>query len=86
MVNIQKVIKQIHSDGKYDAILDIAKKTFNNNNPTLEDIKQLVLKDTFYLKEYKNLNRWGELSSIHIKELNIKDTDTQEVKDSKQKS
>ena len=27
MVNIQKVIKQIHSDGKYDAILDIAKKT-----------------------------------------------------------
>ena len=86
MVNIQKVIKQIHSDGKYDAILDIAKKTCNNNNPTLEDIKQLVLKDTFYLKEYKNLNRWGELSSIHIKELNIKDTDTQEVKDSKQKS
>ena len=86
MVNIQKVIKQIHSDGKYDAILDIAKKTLNNNNPTLEDIKQLVLKDTFYLKEYKNLNRWGELSSIHIKELNIKDTDTQEVKDSKQKS
>jgi hypothetical protein len=85
MVNIQKVIKQIHSDGKYDAILDIAKKTLNNHNPTLEDINQLVLEDTYYLKEYKDLNRWGELSSIHIKELNIKDTDTQEIKGIKQK-
>lgn len=85
MVNIQKVINEIHSDGRYDAILDVAKKTLNSDNPTLEEIENLVKTDTSYIAEYKDLNRWGELTSIHIKDFEIKDTDTKEAKELKEK-
>ena len=85
MFGLQKVIKEIHSDGKYDAILDVAKKTLKNNNPTLSDIEKLVKEDEYYIKEYKDLNRWGELTSIHIKNLNIKNNDNKESKELKEK-
>jgi len=85
MFSLQKVIKEIHSDGKYDAILDVAKKTLKNNNPTLSDIEKLVKEDEYYIKEYKDLNRWGELTSIHIKNLNIKNNDNKESKELKEK-
>ena len=84
MVNIKKVIKEIHSDGRYDAILDVAKKKLNNDNPTLEEIEKLVLEDEYYINEYKDLNRWGELSSVHIKTLKIKEDDSQEIREIKE--
>ncbi len=83
MINIAKITSEIHCDGRYDAILDVAKKALNSNNPTLEDIQKLIFKDEYYIKEYKDLNRWGELTSVHIKYLEIKDTDTNEIKETK---
>jgi len=85
MININKVVKQIHNDGRYDAILDVAKKALDTNTPTLESIEKLVLEDPYYIIEYKDLNRWGELSSIHIKELEINDTDSSEAISLKEK-
>ncbi|WP_072679964.1 hypothetical protein [Arcobacter sp. LA11] len=85
MVSIKKVAKDIKSNGKYDAILDYVKKALNTNKPTLEEIEQLVKDDPYYIKEYKDLNRWGELSSIHIKPLNIKDNEDNHSKEIKEK-
>ncbi len=85
MINKHKVVSDIHCDGKYDAILDTVKKTLDLDNPSLDDVKKLIEKDEYFIKEYKNLNRWGELSSIHIKSLDIKDTDTVEIKSFKEK-
>ena len=80
MINRIKVVDDIQNDGKYDAILDVVKKALNSQNPTKEEIAELLENDPFYIKEYKNLNRWGELSSVHINELEIKDDDNQEAK------
>ena len=85
MINIKKVVNEIHSDGRYDAILDIVKKDLGTDTPSVEDIEKLVLKDTYYITEYKDLNRWGELTSIHIKELEIKSSDTLQIRDLKEK-
>ena len=79
MINIKKVVNEITNDGRYDAILDVAKKKLGTNNPSLAEIEDLVLNDSYYISEYKDLNRWGELTSVHLKELEIKDTDSSEA-------
>ena len=85
MINIKKVVNEIHSDGRYDAILDVVKKALGTDTPSLESIEKLVLEDLYYITEYKDLNRWGELTSIHIKNLEIKDTDSSETISLKEK-
>jgi len=80
MVNIKKVVSDIRYDGKYDSLLDIVKERLKNDNPSLKDIRELVETDSFYIIEYKDLNRWGELSSVHINELEINSSDTPEQK------
>lgn len=84
MINKIKVGDEIKNDGKYDAILDIAKKNLKTDNPTIEQIIELIENDPFYITEYKDLNRWGELSSVHICELKIKDEDSNEIKSTKE--
>lgn len=84
MINKLKVIDDIKNDGKYDAILDVVKQTLNVDEPTKEQIAKLVEDDPFYITEYKDLNRWGELSSVHINELELKEGDTWESKELKE--
>ena len=84
MTNRLKVIADIAHDGKYDAILDIVKKALGSDTPTIEQITNLVDNDPFYIKEYKDLNRWGELSSVHIHELKINKSDSEKAKYSKE--
>jgi len=79
MVSIVKIVNDIKNNGKYDALLDKVKIDLSNDNPTFKDMKILVENDPYYVAEYKSLNRWGELSSIHIKELHINEDDDQEV-------
>lgn len=85
MVNIKKVVNQIKFDGKYDALLDMVKEDLDTDVPTIEQIRELVESDDKYIIEYKDLNRWGELSSVHIKTLYDKPEDSDEVKDIKRK-
>jgi len=79
MLNIHKLASDIKNDGKYDAILDHAKKALNLKEISLEEIHKLIENDSYYKKEYKDLNRWGELSSIHLKDLDLKDNDSDEA-------
>jgi hypothetical protein len=83
MINKSKVINDIQNDGKYDAILDVVKKNTAKDEPTKEDIAQLVDSDSFYIKEYKDLNRWGEISSVHVNDLKPKQSDTSVCKELK---
>ncbi len=78
MINIKKVVNEIAYDGKYDEILDHVKVALDTKEPDLKQIFKLVNEDELYIKEYKDLNRWGELSSVHVNELDIKDEDSQE--------
>ncbi len=85
MVNIKKVVDDIKNNGKYDAILEYLKKATNNDNPSLTDIEKLVKEDEYYIAEYKDLNRWAEISSVHIKALSVKDSDSLKAKEVKEK-
>ena len=85
MINIKKVTNDIKTNGKYDAILEHIKDKLKNENPSLEEIEKLIIEDKYYVTEYKDLNRWGELTSVHIKPLEIKKNDSAEAKDAKQK-
>lgn len=85
MISIKKVATDIQIDGKYDAILDYVKNILKSNEPTIEEIEKLLNDDPYYIKEYKDLNRWGELSSVHIKGLDIKESDSINIKDIKNK-
>lgn len=85
MINLNKVANDIKSDGKYDAILDIAKIALCEKEPSFKNILKLLKEDSFYIKEYKDLNRWGELSSVHVQELNILDEETEHSKETKNK-
>ncbi len=80
MTNITKVVDDIKNDGKYDAILDVVKKNLKNDNPNIDEIKNLVEDDAYYISEYKDLNRWGELSSVHLNELKLSENDALEAK------
>ncbi len=44
MINIKKVVNEIHSDGRYDAILDVVKKDLATQIPTLEEIEKIGFK------------------------------------------
>ena len=85
MISIKKVTNDIQNNGKYDAILEQVKKTLGNENPTFEEIEKLISKDKYYIAEYKDLNRWGEISSVHIQPLEIKESDCDEAKELKTK-
>ncbi|MCK5788427.1 MAG: hypothetical protein KAH32_05490 [Chlamydiia bacterium] len=84
MINIKKVVSDIKNDGKYDAILDVVKDKLKNEHPSYDEILELVNSDEFFIKEYKDLNRWGELSSVHINELHVEESDTDEAKELKE--
>lgn len=84
MVNVLKVTREIKEDGKYDALLDIVKTKLKNQDPSFDDIHELVLKDESIIVEYKDLNRWGEISSVHVNKLKINDTDSNDAKITKE--
>jgi len=85
MVSIKKVANDIQNNGKYDAILEHLKIASNNQSPTLEEIEELITTNAYYISEYKDLNRWGEISSVHVQSLDIKQSDSPEAKEFKEK-
>ena len=85
MVSIKKVANDIQNNGKYDALLEHLKKTSGKETPTLEEIENLIIEDDYYISEYKDLNRWGEISSIHIQKMETKESDSSEAKEVKEK-
>ena len=84
MVDIKKVAYQLKFDGMYNTVYIEVQEKLQNDNPTLEEIENLLKKDDYYIWEYKELNRYGELSSVHAKNLDIKNNDKDEVKSLKE--
>lgn len=81
MINIKKVAYQIKHDGMYNTVYNEIQEELDNQNPTEAEIEEILYKNNeYHLWEYKNLNRYGELSSVHAKKLAIKDDDSEDVK------
>ncbi len=85
MVNIKKVANQIKFDGMYNTVYIEVQEELNNEDPSLEEIEHLITNKEYYVWEYKELNRYGELSSVHAKTLEINDDDAKEINSFKTK-
>ena len=79
MINIKKVAHQVKFDGMYNTVLNEIEEKFDNDNLTVQEIEDILKDDEYFVSEYKELNRYGELSSVHAKKLEIKDTDIKEI-------
>ena len=80
MINIKKVAHQLKFDGMYNTVYIEVQEELKNEDPSIEEIEELITKNEYYINEYKELNRYGELSSVHAKELNIDESESEEVK------
>ena len=73
MTNLDRVATEIKSVGLYDLIYQDIQKELNSNNPSIGDIKKLLLTKSSFLQEYKDTNLEYNLSNIHLKEIDAKD-------------
>jgi len=85
MVNIKKVASQIKFDGMYNTVYIEVIDKLKKEDPSLDEIENLIINDEYYIWEYKELNRYGELSSVHAKKLEIKEDEASESKTFKEK-
>lgn len=85
MVNIKKVAHQIKFDGMYNTVYIEVQEELNNENPTVDEIEELISYKEYYIWEYKELNRYGELTSVQVKKLDLKKDEDESVKSFKQK-
>lgn len=84
MINIKRVAHQIKYDGMYNTVYIEVQEKLNKEDPSLQEIEELLENNEYYIWEYKELNRYGELSSVHAKKLEIKDSDDSDAKNFKE--
>ena len=80
MINIKRVAHQLKFDGMYNTVYIEVQEKLKNEDPSVEEIEKLLEDDEYFIWEYKELNRYGELSSVHAKKLEIKDDESSEEK------
>jgi len=85
MIDIQKVSKQIKDDFLYNTILFEIKEELGMNikDPSYEQIGNILSNDKKYIQDYKDINRYSELSSIQALELEISSNDDTACKEVK---
>lgn len=79
MVNIEKVSLQILNDALYNTLLFEIQERLFEKNITPKMIEELLKEDLSLIDEYKEINRQSELSSIHVKQLQVKEYDNKEA-------
>ncbi len=77
MIDLDKVSKQIKTDGLFSYLYDEMLEESNLKELDEKQIKEYIKKPK-YLNEYRRLNKDVEISNIHIKEFEITPNDTSE--------
>lgn len=84
MVNIEKVSLQILNDALYNTLLFEIKEKLSTQNITPDMVQEMLRSHPQLLDEYKEINAQSELSSIHVKKLQICQSDTTEITQAKE--
>jgi len=85
MVNKKKVAHQLKFDGMYNTIYIEVQDELKNQDPSVEEIEKLITQNEYFIREYKELNRYGEVSSVHAKKLSISEDEDNTIKKFKEK-
>lgn len=82
MIDLQKVSKQIKDDFLYNTILYEMHEELGKDISYVQ-IEKLLSSDAKYIQEFKDINRYSELSSIQALELEISQNDEKPCQDVK---
>jgi len=80
VINIKRVAHQIKYDGMYNTVYIEVQEELKKEDPSLQEVEELLKNNEYFVWEYKELNRYGELSSVHAKKLDIQESDDSQVK------
>jgi len=69
VTNLDRVAREIKSVGLYDLILQDVQRILKSNNPSVEQIRELLDSHPEILREYKQLNVEYNLSNLHLKPI-----------------
>ena len=77
MLSIQRAAKEIKDVGFYNNILDDIERFLGKKKPTLEEIEEVLKSNKEILNSYKQLNVEYNLSNIHLRNIDIKDLNSE---------
>ena len=69
MTHLDRVANEIKHIGFYDMLYQDIKDRLNNQNPSEDEIKDILQKEPKFLQDYKQLNVEYNISNIHIKDI-----------------
>ena len=69
MTHLDRVASEIKHIGFYDMLYQDIKDRLNNQNPSEDEIKDILQKEPKFLQDYKQLNVEYNISNIHIKDI-----------------
>ncbi len=75
MTNLDRVANEIKNVGLYDLILQDVQRILGKTKVSIEEIKELLVKEPQLLEDYKQTNVEYNLSNLHLKEIDTKELD-----------
>ncbi len=77
MLSIKRAAKEIKDVGFYNNILDDIERFLGKKKPTLEEIEEVLKSNKEILNSYKQLNVEYNLSNIHLRNIDIKNLNSE---------
>ena len=84
MIHLDRVASEIKHIGFYDMLYQDIKDRLGNQNPSEEDIKDILQKEPKFLQDYKQLNVEYNISNIHIRDIPLDGLSDECLEDAKE--
>ena len=75
LIHLERVANEIKNIGLYDLVLQDVQKIAGTNNPTEDQILEIIKTNPQILKDYEQINIEYNLSNIHIKDIDLSKID-----------
>ena len=84
MIHLDRVASEIKHIGFYDMLYQDIKDRLGDQNPSEEDIKDILQKEPKFLQDYKQLNVEYNISNIHIRDIPLEGLSDECLDDAKE--
>ncbi len=75
LIHLERVANEIKNIGLYDLVLQDVQKIAGTNNPTEDQILEIIKTNPQILEDYEQINIEYNLSNIHIKDIDLSKID-----------
>ncbi len=84
MIHLERVANEIRNIGLYDLVLQDVQKIAGTNNPTEDQILEIIKTNPQILEDYEQINIEYNLSNIHIRDIELSSLDDSCKKEAKE--